>query len=49
MSKKWEEHSTEEKTAVLESVAKIYAEAGHPAGLKDPSWGGEYVNIIMAK
>ena len=24
-------------------------EAGHPAGLKNPEWGGEYVNIMMAK
>jgi len=49
MSKTWAEHSTEEKQAALEAVAKIYEEASHPAGLKNPTWGGEYVNIMMAK
>ena len=49
MSKSWAEHSTEEKQAALEAVAKVYEEAGNPAGLKNPEWGGEYVNIMMAK
>ena len=49
MPKTWAEHSTEEKQTALEAVAKIYEEAGNPAGLKNPQWGGEYVNIMMAK
>merc|ERR1711966_507088 len=49
MSKSWAEHSTEEKQAALEAVAKVYEDAGNPAGLKNPTWGGEYVNIMMAK
>ena len=49
MSKSWADHSTEEKQAALEAVAKVYEEAGNPAGLKNPTWGGEYVNILMAK
>lgn len=48
MSKKWEEHTDEEKQTVLEGVAKVYAEAGHPDRLKPPSWTSEYVNILMA-
>jgi len=49
MPKTWAEHSTEEKQTALDAVAKIYEEAGNPAGLKNPQWGGEYVNIMMAK
>jgi len=49
MAKAWKEHSTDEKNAVFEALAKIYEENGHPAGLKPPSQTSEYVNILMAK
>jgi len=48
MSKKWGEHSEEEQAKVWEAIAKIYEDAGHPAGLKAPSCTAEYVNVLMA-
>ena len=33
MSKKWEEHTPEEKKAVYEALAVVYEEAGHPKQL----------------
>jgi len=37
MSKKWEEHTSEEKKAVYEALAVVYEEAGHPKQLEPPS------------
>lgn len=48
MSKNWAEHTAEEKKNVYESLAKVYAEAGHPKQLKNPTQTAEYVNILMA-
>jgi len=48
MSKKWEEHTSEEKKAVYEALAVVYEEAGHPKQLEPPSQTCEYVNILMA-
>ena len=48
MSKKWADHSSEEKKNIYEALAKVYAEAGHPAGLKAPGCTSEFVNILMA-
>jgi len=49
MTKKWADHTAEEKNGVYEALAKVYEEAGHPAGLKPPGCTSEYVNIMMAK
>jgi hypothetical protein len=49
MSKKWADHTQEEKKAIYEGLAKIYNEAGNPAGLKPPGCTSEYVNIMAAK
>ena len=49
MSKKWAEHSADEKTAVFEALAAVYEEAGHPAGLGQPGSDAEYVNIMIQK
>ena len=48
MAKKWAEHTAEEKKQIYEGLAKIYNEAGNPAGLKPPGATSEYVNILMA-
>ena len=48
MSKKWADHSAEEKKNIYEALAKVYEEAGHPAGLKAPGCTSEFVNIMMA-
>ena len=49
MAKAWADHSQPEKMAVYEGLAKIYAEAGHPAGLKPPGSSSEFVNVLMVK
>ena len=48
MTKKWADHTVEEKTAIYEGLAKVYDEHNHPAGLKPPGCASEYVNIMMA-
>jgi uncharacterized protein YejL (UPF0352 family) len=44
----WNDHSAEDKAAVLEKVAAVYEKHGHPSWLGPLTITNQMVNILMA-